>query len=136
VTDDRIIADPRTGEVLDDRHVRPFAELLTVLDGGDVHAEASRALADLTAAVRDTGKKGSLTITVEMSPLKGSSNQLVIAARLGVKLPKTDPGSAVFFIDAAGNLSRNDPRQLELDGLRVVEPKPARTIHVPNASGV
>lgn len=112
-----------------ERHVRPFAETLVALNGGTTHAEASNLLADLVAAVRDTGKKGSLTLTVDLAPLKGASNQLVVAAHVSVKAPKADSRTAVFFVDSNGGLSRNDPNQLELDGLRVVEPKPARTVN-------
>ena len=36
--------------------------------------------------------------------------------------PKTDPAAAIFWRDRSGNLTREDPRQLTLDGLRVVEP--------------
>jgi hypothetical protein len=128
------IADPRTGEVLDDeRQIRPFAELLTILDRGEAHAEASRGLADLVAAVRDTGKKGAMTITVELAPLKGSTNQLLVAAIVTVKPPKSEPGRAVFYIDGAGNLSRTDPRQLEFEGMRVIEPPAARTVDTSGA---
>jgi len=42
-----------TGEIVDEIQIRPFAELLTMLDHGQAHAEASRALHDLVAAVRD-----------------------------------------------------------------------------------
>lgn len=120
---------PRTGEVLDeDKQIRPFAELLTILDRGEAHAEASRGLNDLVAAVNDTGKKGSLTIVIEMAPLKGSSQQLLVAARVAVKLPKSDPGAGVFYIDGANNLTRTDPNQPEIEGLRIIEPKATRTV--------
>lgn len=129
MTDKPPIANRETGEVLaEDRQIRPFAELLTILDRGAAHAEASRGLADLVAAVRDTGKKGAMTIKVELAPLKGSTNQLLVAAVVTVNPPKSDPGAAVFYIDNAGNLSRTDPNQLEIEGLRVIEPEPARTV--------
>jgi len=129
VTDKPPIANRETGEVLDDeRQIRPFAELLTMLDRGTAHAEASRGLADLIASVRDTGKKGALSIAVEIAPLKGATNQVVVAAQVTVKLPKSEPGSAVFWIDNAGNLTRNDPQQLAFEGMRVIEPEPARTV--------
>lgn len=133
MTDDPI-ANKETGEVLDDeRQIRPFAELLTMLDRGTAHAEASRGLADLIASVRDTGKKGSLSIAVDIAPLKGAHNQVVVQAQVTVKLPKSEPGSAVFWIDDGGNLSRTDPRQLEFEGMRVVEPAPAKTVN-PNGA--
>lgn len=121
--------DPKTGEVIDGPQIRPFAELLTLLDHGAAHAEASRVLHDLSNAVRDTGKAGNMTIRVELKPLKGSTSQLVVSAQVGSKLPKSEPAAAVFFIDDDGNLTRNDPKQLSIDGLRVVEPKPTRTVN-------
>jgi len=121
--------DPKTGEVIDGPQIRPFAELLTTLDHGAAHAEASRVLHDVVTAVRDTGKPGSVTIQISLKPLKGSTDQLVIAAQVGSKLPKSEPSAAVFFLDDDGNLSRHDPRQLQIDGLRVVEPKPTRTVN-------
>lgn len=128
------IANRQTGEVLDDeRQIRPFAEILTSLDRGTAHAEASRGLADLIASVMDTGKKGGLSIAVEIAPLKGSKNQVVVTSQVTVKLPKSEPGSGVFWIDAAGNLSRNDPAQLAFEGMRVIEPEPARTVDTSGA---
>lgn len=134
MTDTPPIANKQTGEVLgDDRQIRPFAELLTMLDSGTAHAEASRGLADLIASVRDTGKAGALSIAVKIAPLKGAGDQVIVQAQVTVKLPKSEPGSAVFWIDDAGNLSRNDPRQLAFEGMRVVEPAPAKTVN-PNGA--
>lgn len=125
----QLIADTKTGEVLDeDQQVRPFAELLTVLDHGSAHAEASRCLHDLTNAVADTGKPGHIVIKIEVKPLKGTDSQLIVTAHVASKMPRTEPAASVFFRDNSGNLTRNDPKQLALDGLRVVEPKPAKVV--------
>jgi hypothetical protein len=122
--------DTTTGEIVDEIQIRPFAELLTMLDHGQAHAEASRALHDLVAAVRDTGKQGAMTINLKLAPLKGNIDQLVVAAQVTSKPPKSEPSAAMFFVDDAGNLVRNDPRQPEIDGLRMVEPKPAKTVNI------
>jgi hypothetical protein len=124
------IADPRTGELPDER-VQPFAELMTLLDKGEVHAEASRALHDLVAAVADVGKPGTLTITVKLAPLKGSSEQLIVSAQVSAKAPKSEPSNAIFWVDKGGALVRNDPHQPVIDGLRIVEPKAARVVGQP-----
>ena len=92
-----------TGEIVDEVQVRPFAELLTMLDHGQAHAEASRALHDLVAAVRDTGKQGAMTINLKLAPLKGNIDQLVVAAQVTSKPPKSEPSAAMFFVDDAGN---------------------------------
>ena len=125
--------DPTTGEITkDDEQIRPFAEMLTVFDSGAAHAEASRGLHDLVAAVQALGKKGGLTIAVDVVPMKGTSDQVVVTAQVNVKLPKGDPASRMFFVDNAGNLVRNDPRQLAFEGMRVIEPQPARTVNLEN----
>lgn len=118
-----------TGEVVDGPQIRPFAELLTTLDHGAAHAEASRGLHDLVQAVLAVGKAGTMTITIGLKPLKGSTDQLVVAAQVATKPPKSEPAAAVFWADDAGNLTRHDPKQMELEGLRVVEPKPTRTVN-------
>lgn len=91
--------------------VRPFADILHDLGRGEVIDEAAVMLSDLVQTVRATGKKGSFTLRVEVSPFKGSSRQLMVTARPESKLPKGDPIAAIFFTDDAGNLLRNDPMQ-------------------------
>ena len=123
--------DPKSGEVKHDDaevQVRPFAELLTLFDRGAVHTEASEQLHNLIGAVQSMGKEGSMTIAIKVAPMKGTRDQVVVAAQVSAKPPKGEPTAAVFFVDQAGNLTRNDPRQLEFEGMRVVEPKPARTV--------
>jgi hypothetical protein len=130
------IADTKTGEIPpeDGEHFRPFAELLTILDHGAAHAEASRVLHDLTNAVVDTGKAGNMIIKIEVKALKGSSSQLVVTAQVASKMPKSEPAASIFYRDNGGNLTRNDPRQPEIDGLRVVAPKTTRVITPPNGA--
>jgi hypothetical protein len=122
----------QTGELTDEVQIRPFAEMLTILDRGEAHAAASRGLHDLIGAVQALGRKGGLTISIEVAPLKGTQDQLILTAQVTTKMPKADPTSQMFFVDQSGNLSRNDPRQMEIDGLRVVEPAPARIVNLEN----
>lgn len=123
--------DPATGEITHDDaevHVRPFAEMLTILDRGAAHDEASRSLHDLIAAVVDLGRKGSLTIAIEVSPLKGMKDQVVLTAQVTTKMPKADATSQMFFVDQSGNLTRSDPRQPQIEGLTIVETRPNRVV--------
>lgn len=124
---------PDTGEISDDEHLRPFAELLTILDHGSAHAEATRALHDLVAAVADTGKAGSMTLKISLKPVSGSRGQFLVSAVVQARPPQSDPGAAVFWADDSGNLTRSDPNQPEIEGLRVVEPKPVRTVNLPGS---
>lgn len=110
----------------DDVVVRPFADVLVELSGGRTHTELSEQLHDLIARVRDTGKKGSLTLTITVSRVKNAAeNTLTVSDDVRAKLPAHDRNVSVFFADADGNLSRKDPNQLEFESLREVPPPTA-----------
>jgi len=100
--------------------VRPFADVLHDLGRGHVADEASVALTDLVQHVVDTGKKGRVTLHIEVEPFKGSVHTLMVSARVDSRLPQPEPVAAVFFPDGHGNLHRNDPRQPSFDDLREV----------------
>jgi hypothetical protein len=107
----------------DEPRVKPFAATLQEIDKGSVHAQLSDQLRQLTAAVTDTGKRGTLVVTLTVSPIKpGNTSNLVVTAQSVLKAPTGDVPSAVFFHDAHGNLTREDPNQPTLP-MRVVGAK-------------
>ena len=108
----------------DDDVVRPFADALREISGGKSHDELSVALRDLTAAVKDTGRKGTLTYQVTIAPMKGNGDVLQVTDKVVARIPEADRKASIFFADAAGNLTRTDPNQLSFDSLREV-PAPA-----------
>lgn len=95
---------------------REFASFLLEQARGHSHSELSQGLHDLVARVRDTGKKGSITYTVAIEPMKGNSDQLIVKDAIKLKLPEHDRAASIFFADRAGNLVRNDPNQPSLFG--------------------
>lgn len=106
-----------------ERTIRPFAAVLQDIAAGRLHDRLSEQLADLTAAVTDTGKKGTVTLTITVAPVKaGVTDTLIVTGKTVAKIPEDAAAtpSSVFFADAAGNLSRNDPKQLTLP-LRAVD---------------
>jgi hypothetical protein len=117
---DRRHTNPRTGEVVDDPAIRPFGDFLRDQSQGRTHDELSEALWDLAARVRETGKKGSLTLVVNVEPMKGDTTVLVVSDEIKLKLPEFQRGGSVFYSDEQGNLSRSNPDQPELSGLREV----------------
>lgn len=117
---DRRHTNRRTGEVVDDPTVRPFADWLREQGEGKTHDELSEALYDLVARVTDTGRKGTLTLTITVEPMKKSDEVLVISDEIKLKLPEFDRPVSVFYTDDQGNLIRNNPNQPELAGLRDV----------------
>jgi hypothetical protein len=98
----------------DDTHARPFAAFLREQAGGKTHDELSDALRDLVARVQDTGKKGSLSLTVNVEPLKGDTDTLVIKDEIKLKLPEHDRKASLFFVNDDGNLTRDNPNQPQL----------------------
>lgn len=101
----------------DTQDPREFASVLLEIGKGRLHTRLSEQLAEICAAVTETGKKGQLVIKIEVKPLpKADKNTLVVTGSSAAKTPESDDASptSVFFADDAGNLTRNDPRQMTL----------------------
>ncbi len=107
---------------LTDVAVRPFADFLREVHSGRSHNELGDSLHDLVARVKDTGKKGTLTYTVTVEPVKGISDDsaLTITDEIKLKLPEHDRGASLFWANRDGNLERNNPNQMRFDSLEVV----------------
>jgi len=101
----------------DKEQPRDFAAALLEIGSGRLHTRLSEQLAEITKAVSETGKKGVLTLKIEVKPLpKADSKTLVVTGSSTSKAPESDDCSptSVFFADEDGNLSRSDPRQMQL----------------------
>lgn len=118
--------DRGTGEVTEGT-VRPFADVLRDLGKGQVADEAAVMLTDLVTAVVAYGKKGTFSLSIVVTPLKGTTGQVTVSATAKTSPPEADPIAAVFFVSDDGNLSRNDPRQDAMFELREVA-KPDATL--------
>ncbi len=94
-----------------------FAAFLVSHLGGRVIEEISTEFHQLIAAVTEHGKKGSLAIVVTVEPPKGhiDGGPLAISIDSTLKAPKASAPPAIYFVDADGNATRNDPRQIALD---------------------
>jgi len=118
---DRRVTDPLTGEVIEDPPIQPFAEWLRTQSGGKTHDELSEALWDLVQRVRETRKKGTLSLEITVEPMpKTDGTVLTISDAIKLKLPEFARDASVAYVDRNGNLSRNNPMQPELSGLRAV----------------
>lgn len=104
----------------DDMFVRPFADWLREQSNGKTHDELSEALHDLVARVRDTGKKGTVSLTISVATMKGDLDVLVVSDEIKLRLPEHDRKASLYYPDKNGNLTRNDPNQLQFEGLREV----------------
>jgi hypothetical protein len=101
-----------------DAPVRPFADFLREQSKGKTHDEMSVALRDLVQRVADTGRPGSLVLTLSVKPLKGADNgSLLVSDAIKLKLPEHDRKASIFFSNE-GNLQRTDPNQPMFETLR------------------
>lgn len=97
--------------------MRQIAEVLRDLPEG-AYDEMTAQMHEVVQAVAETRKKGSLTIKIDVAP--NGETSVFVEAVATAKVPKRGKPKAVFFVDAGGNLLRNDPRQPQLP-LRAVE---------------
>lgn len=97
---------------------RTFSTTIDALRYGTLSDELSDKLRDLTAVCASTGRAGSITLTLALKPGKGG--QIEVFDDVKVKLPKEERGSSLMFATPENNLQREDPRQMQLPGVRVV----------------
>jgi hypothetical protein len=102
--------------------IRPFADFLREHGRGRTHDELGEALHTLIARVKDTGKKGSVTLTVVVEPMKKDDRMVVVGDKIAIKLPEHDRPAGVWFVGLDGNLQRDDPDQLSFESLHEVPP--------------
>ena len=94
--------------------VRPFAAVLSEINRGAVADEAAVALAELVTAVRETGRKGTVKLTVEVKPFAGNEEIVQVTGTVDKTLPKPKQPASIFYPDDLGSLTRNDPNALPI----------------------
>jgi len=106
----------------DDVHdVDPFLNVLQQAVRPEVLARAGTQMAEVVAAVAELQKKGRLTLTLDVIPMKNNTGAAEVSVRVKAQVPEQAPASTFMWPDEDGHLHRNDPRQQELPGMRVVE---------------
>ena len=98
---------------------RPFTDTLTSLRYGTLSDDLTKALNDLTTKCADSGKQGSLTLKLVLKP--GNGGQIEISDDIKVVMPKEVKGSSIFWATPEGNLTRDDPKQMAIEGLRTLD---------------
>jgi hypothetical protein len=88
-----------------------FTDFLRDIRKGRVVDDATVKLAQVVRAVQEHGKAGSLTLTLSVSPQAGDKGIVTITPSLSAKLPEASIPNAIFYVDAEGGLSREDPNQ-------------------------
>jgi hypothetical protein len=94
--------------------MRLITDVLRDIRKGRPVEEATIALADVVRAVDETGKEGSVTITLKIKPAKHGGPEKTLIAEVKAKKPIAEIAPAVFFSNDEGDLHRFDPRQEEM----------------------
>lgn len=112
---------------------RPFTQVLAQLRFGELDEELTTKLAQLTLACAERGRSGTLQLTIHLKP--GKAGQMEIVDEVRVKAPEAARGATLMFATPEGSLQRTDPRQLSLDGVRVVDRGTGEIIDVQHKAG-
>jgi hypothetical protein len=106
----------------DNKNTTPFSQQLAYINKGTLDAELTEALAEVIKAVRETGKKGAVTLTLNCSMLNTrDENTMKVTPKVTRTIPELDRADTIMFSTADGDLLRDDPAQTQLD-LKVIEP--------------
>ncbi len=100
--------------------IRPFTETLRDLRAGRTLDELAEHLQAVVQAVQKCGKQGVLTLKLTVKPAsRGDLETILIHDLITVKAPEGERAATLFFGTPEGNLTRQNPRQI--DGLRGVD---------------
>lgn len=94
-----------------------FSYFLATIQGGDLHAELTKSLQDMSAALSqnliDYGgvPKGEISLKLKFKIEKGVVH--VLADR-SIKLPKVPEAGALLFIGSDNQFCQDNPRQLNM----------------------
>jgi hypothetical protein len=95
---------PKT--VQDDREIQPFANWLALQRKGTLANELATAMANVNQAVLETGKPGTITLTIKVKAT-GDEVSVSVTDEVKVKAPEHDRGQSIFFVDEHGNPHRS-----------------------------
>lgn len=103
-------------------------ETVQRLHAGLLAEDANDKLQELVKAVDQTGKSGTLTIT--LSVRKATAGALAVKGKVTAKVPAEPEMEALLFPTPDGNLLTEDPRQQKLDIRPIAAPvRELRTIN-------
>lgn len=93
---------------------RPITDTLRHIGGGVFIDTASDKLAELVAAVDNSGKAGKLTldVTVKKATRGGA---MIVTGKVRLTKPAEEPMETMLFATPEGNLVVDDPHQQKLD---------------------
>lgn len=91
------------------------------LDEGNFVLHLDEALRSVVKAVNDTSQKGSLAVQIFVEP---DGRAVKIWAKYAAKMPAPPTTESRYFVTKEGDLTVNDPKQLELKNVAPPAGKP------------
>jgi hypothetical protein len=91
-----------------------ITDIMSQIRGGYALNEAGKKLQELVSAVRATGKKGKVCLTIEVEPDKTDERIIKMKPSIQAKIPEKGFSEGIMFVGPDGRLTREDPAQLEL----------------------
>lgn len=88
--------------------LRPFTEVLGDLAQGDVEKELTTQLAEVVRACEATGKKGALTIKLNVAP---GPKLMTMSVEAKTTIPRPSLEATSFYTDDKGSLHIDNPKQ-------------------------
>lgn len=98
-----------------------FSKFIAEQRNGQLDKELSMELARLSQAVTMLDKGGSLVLKIDIASM-GDSKMVTISEKITVKVPEPDRPKGYAFVNNAGGLSREDPRQQKIPFLATLDP--------------
>lgn len=98
-----------------------FSQHVAYINKGSLDDELTEVLAEVIKAVRETGKKGSVTLILNCSMLNVRDEDVMkITPDVKFNVPKLALADTIMFSTSDGDLLRDDPDQIKMD-LQVIE---------------
>lgn len=94
---------------------KPLMEVLGQIRGGAAINDAAKDFVELCQRVRDTGKPGSITLTIKVNPDKNDPDVYEVTPDVTVKLPKVARAKGLFYMTPDAQLVREDPKQAKME---------------------
>ena len=76
--------------------------------------ELSESLRSLIAAVKDTGKSGSLSVKFDVKLVNPGGSEVIFSDKITTNLPERNREGSIAYTDDLNNLSRRDPSSMPL----------------------
>lgn len=96
-----------------------FSQFLGAVEDGELHQEMTQQLRDVIAELHQHGGKPKAALTLSLE-FQLDGGVIEVKADTKVKLPKGGRAKSIFWATPDNNLTRRNPRQAELPGIRDV----------------